>query len=135
MAFAESGPSLLTLGIMFSGDRSFTNSLSSVKLQCSLYGTSYLDNRGAKSLISHIIRVVINNIPKNFGFCKHQVKHLYSLWTDKTCGSTGIRNAMQFFKCLTRQISIEEKFCCSQLEFGKGFYQERINYLYSWNQN
>ncbi|KAF7817337.1 ethylene-responsive transcription factor ERF017-like [Senna tora] len=42
IALADSGPSLFTLGTMFSADMSFTNSLSSVKLQCSLYGTSYL---------------------------------------------------------------------------------------------
>lgn len=45
IASADSGPSLFTLGIMLSGDVSFTNSLSSVKLQCSLYGTSYLINK------------------------------------------------------------------------------------------
>lgn len=42
MALADSGPSLFTLGIMFAGDMNLTNSLSSVKLECSLYGTSYL---------------------------------------------------------------------------------------------
>lgn len=42
MARAESGPWLFTLGIMFTGDTSFTKSLSSEKLLCSLYGTSYL---------------------------------------------------------------------------------------------
>lgn len=43
MDLAESGPLLLTLGIMLTGETSFTNSLSSVKLLCSLYGTSYLE--------------------------------------------------------------------------------------------
>jgi len=46
MASADSGPSLFTLGIMFSGEINCTNSLNSVKLQCSLYGTSYLDRQG-----------------------------------------------------------------------------------------
>jgi len=45
IASEDSGPSLLTLGIMLLGDTSFTNSLSSVKLLCSLYGTSYLMNK------------------------------------------------------------------------------------------
>lgn len=45
IALADSGPSLFTLGTMFPGDINLTNSLSSVKLQCSLYGTSYLENR------------------------------------------------------------------------------------------
>lgn len=45
IALADSGPSLFTLGMMLSGDISSTNSLSSVKLQCSLYGTSYLMNK------------------------------------------------------------------------------------------
>ena len=42
IASALSGPSLFTLGIMCSGDMNLTNSCSSVKLLCSLYGTSYL---------------------------------------------------------------------------------------------
>lgn len=45
IALAESGPSLPTLGITFVGDTSLTNSASSVKLQCSLYGTSYLESK------------------------------------------------------------------------------------------
>lgn len=45
IASADCGPSLFTLGMMLSGDISFTNSLSSAKLQCSLYGTSYLTNK------------------------------------------------------------------------------------------
>jgi hypothetical protein len=36
IALADSGPSLFTLGIILFGDKKFTNSLSSVKLQCSL---------------------------------------------------------------------------------------------------
>lgn len=42
---ADSGPSLLTLGIILSGDVNFTKSFSSEKLQCSLYGTSYLKQK------------------------------------------------------------------------------------------
>lgn len=44
MALLEASLSLLTLGIILVGDISFTNSLNSSKLQCSLYGTSYLHN-------------------------------------------------------------------------------------------
>lgn len=42
MVSEDSGLLLLTLGMIFSGERNCTNSLSSVKLLCSLYGTSYL---------------------------------------------------------------------------------------------
>lgn len=51
IASALSGPSLFTLGIMWSGDTNRTNSRSSVKLQCSLYGTSYLNISKAKAKI------------------------------------------------------------------------------------
>lgn len=44
----ESGPRLFTLGIMFAGDTNLTHSLSSVKLLCSLYGTSYLDGKAIR---------------------------------------------------------------------------------------
>lgn len=58
MALAESGPSLLTLGIIFTGDMNFTNSLSSEKLQCSLYGTSYLRMREVKATVTRVITYV-----------------------------------------------------------------------------
>lgn len=45
MELADSSPSLLTLGIILSGDMNFTNSFSSEKLLCSLYGTSYLKEK------------------------------------------------------------------------------------------
>lgn len=43
MASADCGPSLFTLGIICCGEMNRTNSFSSVKLLCSLYGTSYLE--------------------------------------------------------------------------------------------
>lgn len=50
MELADSSPSLLTLGIILSGDMNFTNSFSSEKLLCSLYGTSYLKEKPLENI-------------------------------------------------------------------------------------
>lgn len=55
---------------MFTGDTNLTNSLSSVKLLCSLYGTSYLDGKATKTYVNTDFLLLIINYKNRKGVSK-----------------------------------------------------------------